>query len=200
VGFEHVMERLDGPGRKLIMARLFAGLWLAAAMRREVTEWIKLTGRQSAGFKWTPPENLHFTLKFFGDIPAREIDRLTRTLREVTQGRKMFRIKLGSAGTFPDRSCARIVWIGVSQGEAELRALAEAVETCSVKAGFAASRQRFQPHLTVARAIADKEPVLVLSPDTIFDSQTEIGSFSLIESTLRSSGPLYRSIADFIYC
>jgi 2'-5' RNA ligase len=189
------MERLDGPGRKLIMARIFAGLWLSAAMRREVTEWIKLTGRQSAGFKWTPPENLHFTLKFFGDIPAREIDRLIQTLSK-TGGQKVFRLRLGGPGTFPDER-PRVVWLGVSQGEAELRSLAGAVEARSVQAGFDATRQPFQPHLTVARTVAGQEPLLVFSAKTAFNSETEAGSFSLIESALRSSGPIYRSIADF---
>jgi 2'-5' RNA ligase len=197
VGVDHALAKLDGPGSVLIVARLFGGLWLSAAMQREVTEWMRLAGRQNAGFKWTPPGNLHFTLKFFGDVPAGEIDRLVRVLSESTQGQKVFRLRLGRPGLFPDRERPRIVWLGVSQGEAQLRALAGAVEAGSVQAGFAAARQRFQPHLTVARALAAQQPLLSLSPQTAFDSETEVDSFSLIESTLRSPGPLYRSIADF---
>jgi 2'-5' RNA ligase len=196
MGFDHVMVKFDGPGRMLIVARLFVGLWLAAAMRREVTEWMRLAGRQSAGFRWTPPENLHFTLKFYGDVPAGAIDRLTRALSDAAHGQKVFRLRLGSPDSFPDRKRPRIVWLGVSQGETQLRTLAGAVEARSVQAGFGAARQGFQPHLTLARAAADSEPFLV-TPEITFASETEVGSFSLIESTLQSSGPIYRSIADF---
>ena len=61
-------------------------------------------------------------------------------------------LRLGELGTFKRGRLVRVVWIGVAEGAADLRALAEAVEAETVAAGLEPESRPFAAHLTLARA------------------------------------------------
>src|SRR5512138_105243 len=113
--------------------RLFIGAWLSPEMRRELAAEIERLRKNNSKFKWTQPENLHFTLKFLGEVEPVRLAALERDLNAVTIGVDSFRLLLGSPGCFPPKGEPRIVWIGLSAGANELKRLADQVEAACIQ-------------------------------------------------------------------
>ncbi|HEY8463504.1 MAG TPA: RNA 2',3'-cyclic phosphodiesterase [Bacillota bacterium] len=178
------------------MARLFIGVWLSAALREEVAQYLEIARQGSTGLKWTLPEQLHFTLKFLGDINEADIPRLTESLQELAAGIPSFTVTLGAPGYFPKAENLRIVWLGLREGGPALKRLANSVEALCVAAGFAPADHPFRPHLTLARIRRD-QPVRISLPGAVFTNCLKVQAFWLIESRLTPTGPVYRSIAEF---
>lgn len=101
-------------------------------------------------FRWTPAANLHLTIRFLGHVaPSVAQGIAARVEAAATPG---FDLGLGDLGTFRRGRLARVVWLGLSSGEAEAAALACVVEAESVRAGLEPENRRFSAHLTLARA------------------------------------------------
>jgi 2'-5' RNA ligase len=177
--------------------RLFVGVWLSEAMLEEVANYIKLVRQNCSGFKWTSPQNLHFTMKFLGEIPENRLKELSQALRSAAAENETFSLRLGSTGFFPQHGAPRIVWIGVAQGQTLLVKLAQSVESYCLQHGFTQSDKQFRPHLTIARSKPEARASKIVFTDNYFKSETVISGFSLIESCLTSKGPIYRSLENF---
>ncbi|HEX3043779.1 MAG TPA: RNA 2',3'-cyclic phosphodiesterase [Bacillota bacterium] len=179
--------------------RTFIGVWLASEMKQELTAEIERLRKNNSRFKWTQPENLHFTLKFLGEMEPTRITALERDLSTVTIGINSFRLQLGKSGCFPPKGEPRIIWIGLNAGSNELKKLAEGVEAACFQNGFPKESKPFQPHLTIARARDGVHPGAISDflPAREFTSVTDVTGFSLIESRLYSTGPVYHTLTDF---
>jgi 2'-5' RNA ligase len=94
------------------------------------------------GLRWTPTEQRHLTLRFFGRVadPAT----LTESVAESFQRFSPFTLVLGGGGAFPDVRRASVLWVGVQRGRDELGELAAAVA--------APDDRPYRAHLTLARA------------------------------------------------
>ena len=151
------------------------------------------------GLKWVPPGQLHFTLKFLGEIdPERVPDARAATEAAAGGGPGPFRLALEGLGAFPPRGPARVLWAGCGAGAGDLVALAAAVEEAFAAAGFPPEPRPFAPHLTLARA---KDPeagrrlarALASVPHEPFGS-VGVSSLVLYRSDLTPRGPDYTEI------
>jgi 2'-5' RNA ligase len=102
------------------------------------------------GVRWTPEGQLHFTLKFLGEIAE---DRVAAARSATTRAAAAtpFRLALEGLGAFPPRGPARVVWAGCGEGAEALSRLALAVESAFLAEGFPPEERPFAPHLTLAR-------------------------------------------------
>jgi 2'-5' RNA ligase len=114
------------------------------------------------GLRWIPESQLHFTLKFLGEIEEErvaEAKAATAAAAIAATGRPgisgPFRFALEGLGAFPPRGPARVLWAGCGEGAEALTALGAAVEEAFTAAGFPREERPFSPHLTLARV---KEP------------------------------------------
>lgn len=179
--------------------RLFIGVWLSEKMRDEVIQYINTAKQQIQGFKWTMPEQLHFTLKFLGEVEERRVSSLTKALDDEAKGKQPFELRLGEPGRFPERGIPRILWIGLSSGKNKLEMLAEMVEDAGIRSGFAAADKPFKPHLTVARAKEGQAGPKISDLEVFWQNVTLVSGFSLIESKLQPQGAVYRVVREFIF-
>lgn len=177
--------------------RLFIGVWLSEAMKKEVLEYIKRIQKSGSGWKWTTPDNLHFTLRFLGEVPEYKVADLARALKTAVAGESAFRLSLGKAGFFPTSGPPRILWLDVAVGGDSLVKLAGAVENCCRQQGFPKADKPFKPHLTIARAKSDLPKINLAEPEFKFKSETGVTGVALIESRLFSAGPVYQTIELF---
>ncbi len=150
--------------------------------------------------KWVEEENIHITLKFFGETPESSIDLICETLEDVALEHNPFEIRLQNTGMFGSRYNPRVIWFGMEQNPA-LESLAENVIKQLEKAGFEHDGQRFRAHLTVGRIkfINDKrnfQKTLDRMKDT-FIQTVAVDEFNLYESVLRPQGPEYTVIERF---
>jgi len=134
-------------------------------------------------------ENLHITLRFFGDKSEKEIEDIIKKLRNIRMN--SFNIKISGAGSFPNEKFVRVLWIGVQSKE--LYELAE-----KINALF--SKERFESHITIAR-VKKQNPLISKFLDknrNIDIGEMVVKKFVLKKSTLTPSGPIYEDLEEFI--
>ncbi|HYN41156.1 MAG TPA: RNA 2',3'-cyclic phosphodiesterase [Thermoanaerobaculia bacterium] len=113
------------------------------------------------GLRWIPEFQLHFTLKFLGEIEEERVEAAkaataaASVAASAATGRPgpvgPFRLALEGLGAFPPRGPARVLWAGCGEGAGALVALAAVVEEAFVAEGFPREERAFSPHLTLAR-------------------------------------------------
>jgi 2'-5' RNA ligase len=125
------------------MIRLFAALPIPP----EIAEG--LTRRQAGlpGARWSQPDNLHLTLRFFGELPETTAADLDDAL--ATIGAAAFDIELAGVGAFGEAEDVRSVWAGVVESM-PLTQLAKRCETAARRCGLKAEARAFRPHVTLA--------------------------------------------------
>ena len=133
------------------MARVFVALRLPAAVAERMAAVGRDLERKLADVKWVETENLHFTLRFFGELDPGAVERVVLAVTAVTAATTAFTLRLDGLGTFPPRGRPRVLWAGVGAGRAELEALASRLEERFVEHGLGRADRVFAPHLTLGR-------------------------------------------------
>ncbi len=173
--------------------RLFVGLELPDPLRDRLTA---LYG-SLVGARWTPPENLHLTLRFIGETPrhvAEEIDHALAALR----GRS-FPLALSGIGIFNRAGRASALWAGIEQRE-PVEHLRRKVETALQRIGLPPERKRFQPHVTLARVDGIAETVLaswVQAHNLLRSPSVPVTCFTLFSSLLGKEQPVYTAEVNY---
>jgi 2'-5' RNA ligase len=108
-----------------------------------------LTRRQQglAGARWRPPESLHVTLRFFGEVAEPVASDLDAELSAISVD--PFELVLEGVGAFGEGRDLRAVWAGVADSE-PLRHLAARCESAARRAGLKPEPRAFRPHVTLA--------------------------------------------------
>jgi 2'-5' RNA ligase len=175
------------------MKRLFA------AIKVEPTDaFIEMYNnlKQILGFhiiKWVDPNNIHITLKFFGETPVEEIPVITAALQEALEG---------VTGVFGSYYNPRVIWVGINTNDM-LNKLSNNVIASLEKSGYLNDRQNFVPHLTLGRIkeIKDKNHFQdVVAHFSNYAYQTQmVHGFYLYDSILRKEGPEYTVVEEFVF-
>ena len=142
-------------------------------------------GIRGAG-KAVEPHNLHFTLRFLGEISAESARAAAVALGSVRF--KRFDAVLKGAGTFGRPP--RVVWAGTDSGT-ELSSLAAAV---SDALGGSADKP-FRPHLTILRVKRGRS-VDVSGYSEYGWGVQRIDTVKLKSSVLGPAGPAYTDLAE----
>jgi len=100
---------------------------------------------------WTPPENLHLTVRFLGNIPSHAVPRLLDRLRTSLAPIPSFLLQIAGLGAFPDLRYPSIIWAGVAPPIAPLIRTREAVESAAVAIGCDPESRPYHPHITLGR-------------------------------------------------
>jgi 2'-5' RNA ligase len=100
---------------------------------------------------WVAPANLHFTLKFLGQVDEARLPELGAALAAAAVARSGFTAAVTGLGAFPSPARPRVVWAGVDEGAPALTELAAGVEQALVALGFPPEARPFSPHVTLGR-------------------------------------------------
>lgn len=106
--------------------------------------------------RWTAPASLHLTLKFLGSVGADRFDAVRAAIGGAADGVRLPVLSLAGLGAFPRPRQARVLWLGVTDGAAELVDLAAAIDRGLAALGFEPERRPFAPHLTLGRVRAPR--------------------------------------------
>jgi 2'-5' RNA ligase len=137
--------------------RLFASLHPPDAVLEHLAsalEAVRLGGDGGAAgpVRWSPVENWHLTLAFYGDVPDGAAHELEDGLAGLAASTAPFALRLRGAGVFAHRT----LWVGVGgDTEAAVGLSAGAREIGSAVLGRSEPRERVRPHVTVGR-VADE--------------------------------------------
>lgn len=151
-----------------------------------------------AKITFVEPKVLHFCLKFLGEVPDSDIQKLKDILERVANQTRAFDLRVAGVGAFPSKDYVRAIWLGCREGSQELTGLAADLETRCQQAGFRPEARPFTPHLTLGRVkfVRDKE-ALARSLEglaTVDIGVMRVDSIKLIKSTLAPTGPIYEEL------
>jgi 2'-5' RNA ligase len=92
------------------------------------------------------------TLRFLGATSDARLPGIEAALRHAASRMAPFRVTVTGAGAFPPAGRPRVLWLGVSDGAAELAILEQALEDGLAMDGWERDPRPFRAHLTLARA------------------------------------------------
>ncbi len=186
------------------MTRAFTAIFPPAPVREKLARFVASLEREGGDVKWVRPENLHLTLRFFGDLEDDALERAQQVTREIVSSFAPFRVRLAGTGTFPARGRPRVYWVGIDRGVDDLDLLAGALDRGYRSAGLGKADKAFAPHLTVGRARPPRgrrQPVpqkLWTFGRLTFESlEFTVPSVCVVASELSPRGPTYEPLAEF---
>lgn len=136
----------------------------------------------------------HVTLHFFKEVPEDRVEDIKRAMKKAASSQHPFTLVTSRPGIFGSPDSA-VVWIGMQEGQEELRLLHEKLEKLLAKAGFLEENRPYQPHITLGREVDTRgfHPPLaeMLLPSVNLTAHV----FTLLESKIVDGLPAYESLA-----
>ncbi len=150
----------------------------------------------SAKLKPVERQNLHFTLKFLGNVEESRIELVVSTMREVLESFEPFPMHLKGVGAFPKVSRPNVVWIGVDEGRDVFIEMAKELDRSLAKLGFKRETKGFEPHLTIARVkgYSGDLPEIIRRISDVDIGFIDVEEVRLKKSTLTPQGPIYETL------
>ena len=148
--------------------------------------------------RWIPPDNIHLTLCFLGNISDQDIPNIIQTLENCITF-KYFKIIIESTGVFPSPNIPKILWIGIGKGADELASLQQHIEKAVRKFKEINRKEIFTPHITIARIRRSQLKIDVLPfLNTVYSPiELDVNSVCLYESILLPERAQYRVLTEF---
>ena len=131
--------------------RTFTAIAIPKNVRKKAIQLIDRLGTAGADVRWVADENLHWTLKFLGEVVDREIGNVCQVVAEAVEQIAPFELQAIGAGAFPNAQNPRTIWLAAEQGKTELEALHESLDEGLATLGYGRESRRFRPHLTLGR-------------------------------------------------
>jgi 2'-5' RNA ligase len=179
--------------------RAFLAIDLDDELKPEINRLIRQFKEIDARIKYVELLNLHFTLKFFGEIDTNGLELLEKTIKGVVSEFEPFSIKIKGCSAFPNKNRIKVIWVGIDEDEI-LKDLHDRLDAEFAKMGFDRDR-KFSSHLTIGRMKSAKNKDKVKSVIEEFEDieigEMEVKSISLKKSTLTPKGPIYEDLKIF---
>ena len=153
------------------------------------------------GIRWTRPENLHYTLKFLGELPVQRAYRAVEVAQDIARARRPFELTIGGVGVFPNPQRPNVLWIGATAGRDELIGLARELDNALARERFRRETKEPKAHLTLARIKTyDAEVAVSAKLDRV--KVGDVGTFTphhmvLMQSVLTPTGSNYTVVERF---
>ncbi len=167
-------------------------LFVALAIPDLVAQTLALIQAGVPAARWQSREQLHLTLRFIGEGDGRDVAMIDDALAGVVAPR--FTLELHGTGAFGAKH-PHALWAGVRSSEPLLH-LQRKVETALQRAGQAPDRQKYTPHVTLARLRGASAGRVMdyLTDHALYSSVPfAVDGFILYSSLLTSDGSIYRA-------
>lgn len=178
--------------------RVFCAVELPEVVRVRLGDHISRLRKAfpDAAASWSRVENIHLTMKFFGDVEVKRIARISEAAEHVVKQLSTFQIGVGETGVFPRPSRPQVLWIGVSDPSGQLNLLQRNFEDeCAVE-GFAKEDRAYRPHLTIARLRKPESRLAGAHLQMHFEPiQIELKELVVFRSELSPKGSKYTVIS-----
>jgi len=170
--------------------RLFVGI----ALPEDIRFRLSLLCCGLPNVRWVPPENMHLTLRFIGEVDNGVMQDIDVALAAVRAPR--FPLSLAGVGHFGKDKNVRVIWAGVEKSPA-LQHLHDKIESAVVRSGQPPDGQKFSPHITLSRVKTPPPAGKLLefiTGNNLFRTQPfEVTHFTLFSSFPSSEGSIYRA-------
>jgi 2'-5' RNA ligase len=176
--------------------RLFIGSYIKSKELLEFFSDSKKNFADCMRAKWVEIENLHFTLKFYGDVENSIIPELIAKLDGLL-GNFDTEIILRNLSAFPNLNKPRVLHLEIWNKDHFISKLHDEISKRSAELGFEREDRQFKPHLTLARIKSIVQPEfseVCNQYQSIAPIKASEVNIHLLESKLYPSGPVYKII------
>lgn len=191
-------------GSENIHYRLFAALPLPESIQETLGESKTLfVDKDSRELRWVAPQNLHLTLRFYGELKHRQVMQLQELLDQSLRDIKAPILRISGTGAFPSEQRPAVLWAGVKVLSGALDPLVHACEAAAVVLGLEENKKRFIPHITLARIRRPKERAKsggvsrYTFPQSPFGQEFKARNVVLFNSELTPRGPFYTVLKEY---
>ena len=155
--------------------------------------------KTDANIKYVNSRNMHFTLKFFGNIDLDMAEDIGSAVEKVIKNYSSFDLNIRNCGCFPNKKVIKVLWLGLEEGSPIIN-LQKDLDKEFEKLGFKKERN-FISHLTIGRVKSPKNKKEIRETidklENIEIGQMKVSKISLKKSTLTPQGPIYEDIKVF---
>ena len=150
--------------------------------------------------KWVEIDNLHITIKFFGETEIIKIPSIIQNVNQSIYGKKPFEFIISKTGIFGSKYNPKVIWLGIENSE-NFTNLSNLIINNLKNIGFESDRQNFVPHLTIGR-INNVSNIpyfqnIINKYNLKCIQKININNIYLYESKLYKNGPVYEKIEKF---
>lgn len=178
--------------------RLFIAVDIPEVLKEKILE-IEKQVESLADVKYVEKENLHYTLKFLGEVDEGEVENVVKKVKGVCKSLKKFQIHAKGVGYFGSPNFIRVVWIGCEEGKEELVEISKKLE--DELSYIRKDEFDFHPHLTIARPrnVEDKKRFLEKLEElkNLDFGKFTVDKIALKQSKLSPKGPMYSDYKIF---
>lgn len=179
--------------------RAFLAIELEDSLRDKIFKVQRDFGKIDTKIAYVNSENIHITLKFFGEIDLEGIDMLSKKIEGVISNYKPFDVNITGCGAFPSKDHIKVLWFGIEDDKL-LKQLHDDLDAEFETIGIDKDK-KFSSHVTFGRMKSKKNKVAVRDKIEEYENY-DIGSMtvnkiSLIKSTLTARGPIYDLIKEY---
>jgi 2'-5' RNA ligase len=172
-------------------------LFVALTLPEGIVARINMMCSGIPGARWIPPENLHITLRFVGEVDEPTAEEINYNLSRIEA--PAFDLELQGLGTFGQGYKAHSLWVGVSPTP-DLTHLQHKVESAVARTGQPPEGRKFTPHVTLARLNKPETGRLqsFIEGNNLFKAGPFIvDRFTLFESQTGKGGSVYTALEDY---
>lgn len=141
----------------------------------------------SVSGNFTAAANFHLTVKFIGEVNAKELEKLKKALDRAIVDIQSFNIRFTRLGEF-SRGEKKLIWAGIENSDNCLINLFNSLEKELELAGYGKDERNFRPHITIGREVKLKEGFDYRKID--FETQDIMVDRVTIMESLRVNGKL----------
>lgn len=172
-------------------------LFVAFDLPDEIRTYLTSLQVQDLSVRWIPPENMHVTLHFLGDVPEDDLPKVIEVLREVEA--KGFTTVVTGYTVFPSVRRPRVIVASLASSD-ELGDLHRKSGAQLSEAGCNVESRPYRPHVTIARvrsaSATDVRSYVESLPQPPPDA-FRVNDFSLYKSMLTPKGARYDQLMSF---
>ncbi|MGQ9499439.1 MAG: RNA 2',3'-cyclic phosphodiesterase [Dissulfurimicrobium sp.] len=182
------------------MARIFIAIEIPDNCRGLIRERLDAWRLCQADIRWVKPDNLHFTLKFLGEVTEDQIEIICLASRNIAASHKVFSVSLAGTGVFPCPRNPKVLWIGAMGDLDMFCSLQNALDLMLEKAGFKRETRPFSPHLTTGRVRSRRKIAVFLNEylkEKIESAPFTVKELAVYKSEITGHGPLYHLLARY---
>ena len=179
--------------------RSFLAIELDEELVPKILDVQKEFKKTNTNIKYVPSKNMHFTLKFFGNIDSDMVDDISAAIEKVIKNYSSFDLNIKNCGCFPNKNVIKVLWLGLDEGS-PIKSLQKDLDKDFKKLGFKKERN-FISHLTIGRVKSPKNKKEIKETieklEDIEIGQMNVSKISLKKSTLTPQGSIYEDIKVF---
>ena len=179
--------------------RSFLAIELDEELVPKILDVQKEFKKTNANIKYVPSQNMHFTLKFFGNIDLDMVEDISSAVEKVIKNYSSFDLNIKNCGCFPNKKVIKVLWLGLEEGS-PIKNLQKDLDKKFRILGFK-KEKNFISHLTIGRVKSPKNKKEIREAieklENIEIGQMTVSRICLKKSTLTPQGPIYEDIKVF---